>query len=268
MKPLTTIVMLALFAAPAHAYDIADLRRDMRAHVDKMMKEVGDVTIQQEATFEAAKSGMSGMNATTYVKGNRWRSEAVMKGSGESPAMEITSLFDGTDMWSVTMGMKHKMPKGAAGQNGPSGLWSELPEGTKVIGEEKVGGRDAWKVQYEAAKGAPGSGDGPTTVWVDKSTFMPIQMESGAPAKPVRMVMSDFRKVKGYDIAHLTEMFTEGKKTMTMKVLKIETNKGLSDDLFDPEKLAGGEGMDMNDMMRKATEMQKQMEAQQKKGGE
>jgi outer membrane lipoprotein-sorting protein len=265
MKTLTTIAMLALFAAPAHAYDISDLRRDMRAHVDKMMKEVGDVTIEQEATFEAKESGVSGMKATTYVKGNRWRSDAVMKGTASSPAMEVTSLFDGTDMWSVTMGMKHKMPKGAAGQNGPTGLWNEFPEDTKLIGEEKVGARDAWKVQYEAAKGEPTSGDGPTVVWVDKSTFMPIQLESESFDKPVRMVMSDFRKVKGYEIAHLTEMFTDGKKTMTMKVLKIETNKGLSDDLFDPGKLAGG---DANDMMKKALELQKQMEALQKKGGE
>jgi outer membrane lipoprotein-sorting protein len=269
MRLLTTIMMLALFAVPAHAYEIVNLRADMKAHIEKMLKEVGDVTIQQQATFEAGEAGMGGMTATTYVKGNRWRSDAKMKGSrkGQDMEMDVTSLFDGTDMWSVTMGMKHKLPKGTMGQ-GPQGLWNEIPENAKLLGAEQVSGRAAWKLQYEAAKGAPKSSEGVTTLWLDKSTYMPIQMEMDSFGKPVRMVMSDFRKVKGYDIAHLTEMFTDGKKSMTMKVLKLETNKGLSDDLFDPDQLAGGEGMDMNDMMKKAMEMQKQMEAQTKKGGE
>lgn len=264
MRTIATLAMLMLLAIPAHAYDIADLKRDMRAHIEKMMKDVGDVTLAQEATFEGGASSVSGMKATTYVKGERWRSEAMMKGSGKSPDIEVITLFDGTDVWSVTMGMKHKLPAGSIGQSGATGLWNEIPENAEVIGEEKVGGRDAWKVRYDAPKGAPGQGA--TTAWVDKTTFMPIQLETKSSGKPVRMVMSDFRKVKGYDVAHLTEMFTDGEKTMTMKVVKLETNKGLSDDLFDPGKLAGGEGMDMNAMMKKAMEMQKQME--QGKGNE
>jgi outer membrane lipoprotein-sorting protein len=269
-KLLLLLALTSMLATPALAYDMTNLRTDMKAHIEKMMKVVGDVTIQQEATFEAAAAGMSAMKATTYIKGNRWRSDAVMKATdkGKGMDLEVTSLYDGSDMWSVTMGMKQKLPKGMMGQHGPNGLWNEFPEGAKVTGEEKVNGRDAWKVLYAAAKGAPKSNDGPTTVWVDKATFMPIQMESEAGGKPVRIVMSDFRNVKGYEMPHLTEMFSDGKKTMTMKVIKLETNKGLSDDLFDPEQLAGGDGMDMNAMMKKAMEMQKQMEGQGKKGGE
>lgn len=264
MRTIAALAMLLLLAVPAHAYDIAELQRDMRAHIDKMMKEVGDVTLEQEATFEGASS-LSGMKATTYVKGDRWRSEAMMKGSGKSPDMEVTTLYDGTDVWSVVMGMKHRMPAGALGQAGPTSLWNEFPEDAEVLGEETVNGRAAWKVRYATPKGAPG-GQGPTTAWVDKSTFMPIQIETKSSGKPVRMVMSDFRKVKGFEVAHLTEMFTDGEKTMTMKLVGIETNKGLSDDLFDAEKLSGGEGMDMNAMMKKALEMQKR--AEQGKGNE
>jgi len=259
MRTLAMLATLMLLAIPAHAYDITDLERDMRAQIEKMMKEVGDVTLAQEATFEGGASGMSGMKATTYVKGERWRSDAVMSGSKQSANIEVTTLYDGTDMWSVMMGMKQKLPTGAVGQGGPTSLWNEFPDDAKVLGEESVGGRAAWKVQYDAPKGSP-RGQGATTTWVDKTTFMPIQIETKASGKPVRMVMSDFRKVKGYDVAHLTEMFTGGDKTMTMKIVKLETNKGIPDDLFDPAKLAGGEGMDMNAMMKKAMEMQKQME--------
>jgi len=266
MRTFATAMLLMLFVTPALAYDMSDLRRDMHAHIDKMMKDVGDVTIQNEATFEGGAkgkpgmSGMTGMKATTYVKGTRWRTEATMQGGDDAPSIEMTSMFDGEDMWTVMMGMKQKLPKGTLGQNGQAGMWSEFPENAKLVGEEQASGRAAWKVMYEPEKGGPRGGEGPVTVWVDKSTFVPIQMESKSDGKPMRMVMSDFRKVKGYDYPYLTEMFSDGKKAMTMKVVKLETNKGISDDLFDPEKLGGGDSMDMNAMMKKAMEMQKQME--------
>jgi len=265
MRTFAAVVLLLLVAIPAHAYDMSDLRRDMKAHIEKMMKDVGDVTIEHEATFEGGGKGMSGMKGmtgmktTTYVKDLRWRSDATMQGD-DMPDMEMTSMFDGEDMWTVMMGMKQKLPKGTLGQNGQGGMWNEFPENAKLVGEEQASGRAAWKVMYEPEKGGPGGGGGPVTVWVDKSTFVPIQMESKSGGKPMRMVMSDFRKVKGYDYPYLTEMFSDGKKAMTMKVVKLETNKGVSDDLFDPEKLGGGDSMDMNAMMKKAMEMKKQME--------
>lgn len=266
MRTLAALLMLMLLAIPAHAYDMSDLRRDMRAHIDKMMKDVGDVTLEQEATFESGSKGLTGMTATTYVKGLRWRSETLMKSGGETPDVEMTSMYDGTDMWTVMMGMKHKLPKGSIGQSGASGMWDEFPDNARVVGEDQLSGRAAWKVEYEPEKGAPNKA--PVTVWVDKSSFVPIQMETKLSGEATRMVMSDFRKVKGsYEYPFLTEMFTGGKKAMTLKVLKIETSKGLSDDLFDPEKLTAGEGMDMGDMMKKAMEMQKQMEEMNKKGG-
>jgi len=266
MRLTTAIVMLALFAAPAFAYDMADLRRDMHARVEKMMKEVGDVRLEQEGTLEGMESGPTEMKVTTYMRGALWRSEVQMSGGGQSGAVEITTLYDGTDTWSVTMGVKQKMPAGLIGQSGPTGFWNELPEDTRLLGEEKIGQRDAWKVEHAAPRGTPQSNGAPTTLWIDKSTFIPIRMETESFGKPVRMVMSDFREVKGYPVAHLTEMFTGKQKTMTMKILKLETGKGLSDDLFDAEKLEGGEGIDVNAMMKKALEMQKR--AEQGKGNE
>jgi outer membrane lipoprotein-sorting protein len=264
-KPAALAVLLLLLAAPARAYDIADLERDMRAHIEKVMKELGDVTLRKVATFEGARSGPAGMTATTYVKGRLWRSEAKMKGSDKSPDVEVTTLYDGTDVWSVTMGMKHRMPAGAVGQTGPSGLWNEMPQNAKLIGEEEVDGRAAWKVQYEAPEGAPRSGSGTTLVWLDRQSYVPIRMETESFGKPVRMVMSDFRRVKGFEVPHLTEMFSGDAKSMTLEVVSIETGQKLSADLFDAAKLAGGEAPDVSDMMKKALEMQKQME--QSKGG-
>lgn len=272
MRTLTTMFLLMLVAIPAHAYDMADLRRDMHAHIDKMMKDAGDLTIEHEATFEggakgaSGMKGMTGMKTTTYVKGTRWRSNAVMQGGDDSPSIEMVSMFDGEDLWTVVMGMKQKQPRGTIGQTGQGGMWNEFPDDAKLVGEDQVGGRATWKVQYEPEKGGPKGSQGPVLVWVDKSTFVPIQLEAKSSGKPMRMVMSDFRKVKGYDYPYLTELFADGQKSMTLKVVKLETNKGVSDDLFDPEKLAGGEGMDMNAMMKKAMEMQKQMEQSNKKG--
>lgn len=268
MKVLLTIALAALLAAPAHAYDMTQLRQDMKAHYEKMKNDLGDVTMHQEATFEGKHSPMMSMKTTTYMKGLLWRSDAVMQGKNAAQQMNVTSLFDGTDMWSVVMGMKQKLPKGAIGGQGATGMWNEFPDDATIAGEETISGHPCWKVTYTAPKAPHGSPGGPVTVWVDKTMYMPIQMEFGGSKKPVRMVQSDFRKVKGYEFPWLTEMYKGDEKTMTIKVTKIDTGTRLSDDLFDASKLEGSEGMDMNAMMKKAMEMQKQQEAAGKKGGE
>ncbi len=267
MKFLLVTALAALLAAPAHAYDMTQLRQDIKTHVEKVSHDLGDVTIHQEATFNAAEAGAMNMSSTTYMKGTRWRSDGVMKNEKSSQEMKMTSLFDGTDIWSVMMGMKQKLPRGAIGGSGSSGMWSELPEDAKLAGEATVGDRDCWKVTYDAPKANRGGG-GPVTLWVDKKMFMPIQMEFHGSSGTIRTVQSDFRKEKGYEFPWLTEIYSGDKEMGTVKVVKLETGTGLSDDLFDAAKLEGGE-MDMNAMMKKAMEMQKQQDAAGKqKGGE
>jgi outer membrane lipoprotein-sorting protein len=160
------------------------------------------------------------------------------------------------------MGMKSKLPPGTINPGGAQSFWNEPPAGAEVIGDETVSGRACWKVENKKASG------GPQVTWYDKKTFIPVQIEAKASGKKVRTVFSDYRAVKGYEVPHLTEMFSDGKKTVTSKIKKIETNAKLADALFDAEQLEGGEGMNMEALMKQAEEMKQKMMEQQGKGGE
>lgn len=251
MKRFLICATAMLVAAPAFAYTIEDLRRDAKAQWEKVQKDVGDLAIEQEATFNVeGQSG--GMKSKLFMRGKKWRMEGEMSAGREGQSIETVTLFDGDDIWTVTMGMKSKLPKNAVGPGTAQSFWSEPAEGGEVVGEETVQGRACWKVQHK--------GDGaPVTTWFDKSNFMPVQMMTKMSGKELKTVFSDFRKVKGHEVPHMTEVFSEGKKTVTSKIIKVEPNASLSADLFDPEKLAGGEGMDMNAIMKQAEEMKKKM---------
>jgi outer membrane lipoprotein-sorting protein len=263
MKILVSIAIVALLAAPAFAYDIADLRTDAAARAQKMLKDVGDLSIEQEATFDVRGAGAGGMKSKTFMRGDKWRMEGKMSTGKSGESIETVTLFDGADLWTVAMGMKSKLPAGTMGQGMAPTFWSEPAEGAKLIGEETVHGRTCWKVQSTEAEGRA-----PTVTWFDKASFVPVQTESKLSGKTLRTVFSDFREVKGYPLPHLTETFSDGKKSMTAKILKVEANAKLADDLFDPEKLAGEGGMDMDAVMKQAEAMKKKMlEQQGGKGG-
>lgn len=280
----TTLILAALLAAPlaASAYDIEQLRKDARAYHDGMMKKVVDMTIEQESSFTAPGRGSSSMKSTMYRKGDRWRNEGTMSmGAGQGGTMDAITVFDGTDFWTVTMGMKMKVPADQAQGRGAPSYWTEPAPGSKVTGQDKVNGRDCWIVQGPDVPENPMAQTGPTLTWIDKKSFIWVQTETKLSGKTLRTTFSDFRKVEGYDLPYQIDVYSDGKLTMTSKIVKLETNKKLSDDLFDPAKLPGGEmpgmtpggqpGMpsqaDMDAILKQAEAMKKQMEAMQQQQG-
>ena len=284
MRRILALALLLALPSTGSAYDIAQLTKDVRAYQESMMKKLGDVTMEQEATISRPDKGSTTVHTKMYRKGLRWRNEGsmAMPGSnGDSGAtMQTVQVFDGEEIWSVSMGMKMKLPRERAARQGSPAYWMDPAPGSKIAGEEKVAGHDCWIVEGPEAPADAGEMAGSMRTWIDKKTFVPVQTESEAAGHKIRAVFSDFRKVQGFDMPYQTEVFTDGTATMTAKVVKVETNQGLSDDLFDPAKLEGSEmgtmgatgmpkGMDMNAIMKQAEAMKKQMEeAQKQQGGE
>ena len=61
----------------------------------------------------------------------------------------------------------------------------------------------------------------------------------------------DFRKVKGdWELPYKTEMYGNNELMSTTLVKSVEINKGLSDDLFNPDKVKI-KGFNMQEMMKK-----------------
>lgn len=268
MRPLLMLAILCGLITPASAYETSELVRDARAYYAKVGTTVRDLTIQQEATFHARGAGTSGMRSTSYRKGDRWRVESTMRAGGAASAkgqqIETVTLFDGKDTWTLAMGMKSKLPAGTMpDQSSAPSYWLEPVTGSKVVGQETVNGRSCWIVESPAVAGAAQHGVGASRTWIDRRKFIYVQSEVVLSGKKVRSVFSDFRPVQGeFEIPHQIDVLSDGAKTMTVKIVKLSANKGLSDDLFDATKLAGGKTMDMDAIMKQAEEMKKKMESQ------
>jgi outer membrane lipoprotein-sorting protein len=261
MKPLTILFsILVLFSASSFAYDINDLIRDGRAYHERFQSDVGDMKMELEASFTAAAAGNASMNSIHYSKGVKWRMEADMNmGESMGGAIHTVMLFDGENYWTLAMGMKTKLTKEQMQQQDQkTSYWNEPPEDSKIIGEESVSGRDCWIVEYPSTpvmKSAP-------KYWIDKQRFVFVQTQTELSGEKIRAEYSDFRKVKDdYEIPHHIEMFSGDKQSMIADIKKIEIGAGLSDELFDPEKLGGAEmdikNIDLEQLMKQAEEMKK-----------
>lgn len=260
------LLAAAVVAAPASAMDFAALVRELRAHQAKVVQEIGDLKIVQNGSFTASVG--STVEATMWRKGAKWRTDTVMTSSGaKGGRMETLALFDGTDLWSVSMGMKTKLPRGQPAQGAL--FWNEPPPGSQVVGSETIDGRTCWVVEQPAPAANPMVKVGATRLWIDKVSFMTVRTESKLSGKTVRTTFSDFRRIKGHDFPHAATVTSDGRTTMATKVASIETNLRLADDLFDPARLPGAAaagGMDLDAAMKRAEEMRKRAEAMQKSG--
>jgi outer membrane lipoprotein-sorting protein len=235
------------------AYDITNLIADANARYGGIYAEMTDMTIKQQATVkdDAAETIMS---MTMHRKGDKWRNEAQIGDGAES--MNMTTLFDGTDYWSVMMGMKTKLPKGEMDSKGMAeDYWKDIPDSAKMVGEETLNGRDCWIVEWNEDQE-------PMRTWIAKDDLMHVQTITQSGGKTTKIINSDFRKVhKDFMIPYVTEVYSGDKLIMTSIIREFTSNTGLADELFDPEKLGGSEmnmqNLDLEKMMKQAEEMQK-----------
>ena len=140
-----------------------------------------------------------------------------------------------------------------ASDNSRMTWWENMPVNGKIIGSEKIGDKDCYIFETWDEEKKENKIKG----WVDKTAFLLVQMESkGGKGETFKMVNSNFKKVKKWEIPYTIEVFTGG-KLMTKTIIKtLNINKGLSDDLFDADKVKmegkGVPGMpDMKEMMKK-----------------
>jgi outer membrane lipoprotein-sorting protein len=262
------MLAMMLFASAAFAYDIEQLIKDATAHHAKSLASFDDMKLEYTGKFMApGEGGESSITSTMYRKGEKWRMEGSMDMKGGKTTvngkemsgtggLETVVLFDGKDTWTTAMGMKMKLPKDQAGsQTDYAEYWKEPPAGSKVVGEETVGGRAAWLVEYPENK----MSKEPVKMWIDKEHFVHLQSTTMLSGKTIKSVFSDLKTVHGdFVIPYHAEVFSDDTKTMTVDLTKVEINKGLSDDLFNESILEGGSmDMDIEKLMKQAEEMQK-----------
>jgi len=168
----------------------------------------------------------------------------------EGGGMETIVIFDGKDMWMISPFMgKQKLPEEKEKEHkAGEDWWGTASEKAKIVGSEKVGGRECYIVEIQDQKESHFN-----KVWLDKKTLLVTKAESKeAKGKAMVWIYSDFKKIKGdWEMPYQTEIY-EGSKLLSTTVVKsLKVNKGLSDDLFNPDKVnIKTKGSGMQDMMK------------------
>jgi outer membrane lipoprotein-sorting protein len=188
-------------------------------------------------------------------KGEKFKMETKIQApeTPEMPAgMKTVIIYDGTDTWMVSYFMGRKKLSAEEGREYQKERnWRKLvSEKGKIVGTQKVGGRECYVVEMEE------EGESPfTKLWLDKKNLDLTKGESKGPkGETIVWIHSDFRKLKGdWEMPYKMEMYVNDKLMSSSLVKSLEINQGLSDDLFSVAKVKveKKKGPDMLGIMKK-----------------
>jgi outer membrane lipoprotein-sorting protein len=265
---LALLACLAILPASGSAETWASLSKRMVDSCARYTQGIKDITWTMEMEVPSSEGALK-TTTVMYSKGKRFRVEVAMEGMEDAgvPAamagMKTIVIGDGTNAWIVNPMMgKSKIPaEEGAKYRGQWNCSDYQPAAAEIVGSEKIGGRDCWVLSVldkssDFAK-----------LWIDQKSFLLMKME-GKPQEGVVSVIlpSDYRKVSGdFEMPFRTEMYSGKDLISTVVVKSIAVNKGVADDLFDPDKVKASSGPDMKDVME---QMQKMKDRIKKEGDE
>jgi outer membrane lipoprotein-sorting protein len=257
------LISLVLIVSQGFTQDLAGLLKELEAKYAKFEEEIKDMTAVQEINVVTPEGKMVS-EMQMLRKGEKFRMDTTMdmsqapdmpEGMGE---MKTIIIYDGKDTWMISSftGKKKKLSGEVEKQYQKEKNWWELiSEKAKIVGTEKVDKRECYVVEIKEEEYPF------TKLWLDKTNLVLIKGESkGTEEETILLINSDFKKIKGgWEMPYKTELYADGKLMSTSLVKSLEINQGLSDDLFDPDKVKierKGYGMreTMKEMMREEAE--------------
>jgi len=225
----------------------SNILEEIKAKYVNFEKEVKDITILQEMKASAPQGEITS-EMKILKKGKKFRMEIILPTSEIPAGMKIIIISDGKDSWLISPFMgKQKLSEEEEKEYQGIDWWDWFSEKVKIVGTEKVAEQECYVVEIEEERRVPF-----TKVWVDKKGLLLIKAEDEGPAKKkIGYLFSDFRKIEGgWELPYRIEISTDGSPLYASFIKSLEINKGLSDDLFDPDKIKVKEA-DMQEMMKK-----------------
>ena len=245
------LVSLMLGVSEGFAADWLDILGKMKAKYAEFEKEAKDMTILQEIKAAAPQEEVTS-EMKILKKGRKFRIETSLATSGIPAGMEEMKaiiISDGKDSWMISpFTGKKKISEEEEKRYQKVDWWNWFSEKAKIVGTEKVGERECYVVEVEEGERVPF-----TKVWIDKKELLLVKGEAEVPVikKKMGYLFSDFRKIEGgWELPYRIEISTDGSPLYASFIKSLEINKGLSDDLFDPDKIKVKEA-DMQEMMKK-----------------
>lgn len=148
----------------------------------------------------------------------------------------VIMLFDGKDSWVITsmFGKEKSSSEEWKQEQSEWNWWTWITEYAKIVGTEKVNKRECLVIESHF-------GEVSGKIWVNEKELVLLKLETEADEEDVpqaTMVFSDHRKVKGdWKIPYKTESYLDGELKSTILIKTVEINQGLSDDIFDADKV-------------------------------
>ena len=248
---LVALIILVLGLGQALTQDWSSILEQAEAKYAKFEKEIKDMTIVQEMK-EITPEGEMTSETKMLRKGNKFRMDTTtqMPETPDMPeGMETVIIYDGKDTWMISSFMGKKKLSGEEEKEYQieRDWWDLVSEKAKIVGTEKVDKRECYVVEMEEGGESPF-----TKLWFDKKNLDLIKYEVNGPeGETIVLIYSDFRKIKGdWEMPYKIEFYMDDKLMSTSLIKSLELNTGLSDDLFDPNKVKV-KGFDVEEMMRK-----------------
>lgn len=257
---VVALVSLTLGAGQGLSADWPNVLKEAMAKCEKFKKEIKDMTIIREMKIVSPEGEISSSHEVKqFYKGEKFRAEITMQMPDmpkEMGGMPTIIIYDGKDTWMISLMGKKKLSDEESKQYQKEGIccWTRMFEKAKIVGTEKIGKQECYVVKPEE------EGEPPfTKIWLDKKNLVIVKIESkGSEGEIILMVGSDFRKVKGdWEMPYKNEMYGNNKLMFTTLVKSVEINKGLPDDLFDPDKVKI-KGFNMQEMMKKMMQQEEE----------
>jgi hypothetical protein len=248
------LIPLCLGINEANASDLSDIIKQIKERYERFDKEVNDITIFSEMEIGLTKEGLIS-ETKMFKKGKKVRIETKMKipkllqMSKEMEAIKTIFIYDGKYSWMVSPLGKKRLSKEEERryQIEKKHWWEVTLEKAKIIGIEKVDGRDCYLIEIKKQQDYPF-----TKLWIAKDDLVLVKSQGkGGRGETIIWLHSDFRKVGGgLKMPYKVEVYTDGELLTTSLVKSIEINKGLCGELFDPNK-AKIEGLNIEEIIKK-----------------
>ncbi|TET05262.1 MAG: outer membrane lipoprotein-sorting protein [Candidatus Atribacteria bacterium] len=252
------VVSVILFSAIGQGFSqsLSDILRKAESNYKNFNQDFKDIAIVFDAKIYTPEGEMLS-EMKLFLKGEKFRSEIVMQipeAAGMPEGMSsilVVVIFDGQDAWMISPFMgKKKLTNVQAEEQMyyQTGMnwWKSISDKAKYIGIERINNRECYVLEIEAEGASLYS-----RIWVDKNNLFLVQTEGkNDSGETMRMIFSDFRKIKdNWELPYKTEGFMDEVQMMTILLKSFEINQGLSDDLFDVDKVEVS-GPNIQEMMQ------------------
>jgi hypothetical protein len=224
---LTALQPIAQQARPQNAQQVLD----RMAQAMGLANAAKIRTVQMTGTISYPAQGLQGRYEVLYKAPNKTLFKATIQGVGE-----IQQGFDGKVGWEKNPMTGLRELQGAelaqmrwSAESGASNDLRKTLRNPKLVGQEKVGNRNAFVITAQTTAGVP------IKVYIDAQRYLPLRMDMEA-ATPqgklnIATFLEDYRRVDGIMYPFTTRQSTAGIEAV-VKTERIRHNVPIDDAIF------------------------------------